>query len=93
MDMAQIYQFRLYITREDDRSVRAERNLRAIFEKYFPKRSYDMEVIDITQYPSLLDQDQVLAIPTLVRKSPAPERRVVGDMSEYENVVAGMGLS
>lgn len=53
---------------------------------------YDLKVIDVLQAPALAEQDKVLATPTLIKSSPSPQRRVIGDLSNYEQVRAGLNL-
>ena len=85
------YVLRLYVTGMTSRSGHAVDNLRAICEEYLEGR-YDLEVIDIYQQPALTKGEQIIAAPTLIKKSPLPARRIIGDMSNRERVLAGLDL-
>jgi circadian clock protein KaiB len=85
------YMLRLYITGMTPRSMRAIENLRAICEEHLHGR-YDLEIIDIFQHPQLVQGEQIVAAPTLIKKLPAPLRRVVGDLSNKDRVVLGLDL-
>ncbi len=85
------YVLRLYVTGMTGRSMRAIENLKAICEEYLPGR-YDLEIVDIYQRPTLLQGEQIIAAPTLVKKLPEPLRRLVGDMSNKERVLFGLDL-
>ncbi len=85
------YLLRLYVTGTTPKSVRAIKNLKQICEEYLKGR-YELEVVDIYQRPSLLEGEQVVAAPTLIKKLPAPLRRLVGDMSNTEKVLMGLDL-
>jgi circadian clock protein KaiB len=82
---------RLYVTGTTPRSVRAIENIRKICEENFPG-NYDLEVIDVYQQPSLLKGEQIVAVPTLIRKLPLPIRRFIGDLSDSEKVLLGLDL-
>lgn len=83
-DQAQeVFIFRLYIAGQSKKSLTAIANLRKICEEHLPDR-YKIEIIDLLQDPSLASDDQIIAIPTLVRKLPDPVKRVVGDLSRLE---------
>jgi len=85
------YVLRLYITGMTPRSTEAFSSIKAICEKYLHGR-YDLEVIDIYQQPALARDEQIIAAPTLVKKLPAPLRRLVGNLSQEERVLIGLGL-
>jgi circadian clock protein KaiB len=85
------YILRLYVTGMTPRSVRAVKNLQAICNEYLKDR-YDLEVVDIYQQPALARGEQIIAAPTLVKKSPLPMRRIVGDMSQRDRVLVGLDL-
>jgi len=83
---------RLYVagqTRETDNAVN---NLKLICEEQLNGR-YHLKVIDLTDQPQLARVDQILAIPTLVRKSPAPMRKIIGDLSDTTRVLAALNLT
>lgn len=82
---------RLYLTGTTPASVRALANLKRICEEHLAGR-YELEVIDIYQCPALLEGEQIVAAPTLVKKLPLPLRRLVGDMSNTERVLLGLDL-
>lgn len=84
-------ELRLYVGGNNQRSLAAIRNIKAICERHFPGR-YDLEVVDVFQNPELRDRDQVMALPTLVKCSPAPARRIIGDLSDTPRVVHDLGL-
>jgi len=66
-------------------------NIRRICKQHLQGR-YDLEVIDIYQYPKLAKGEQIIALPTLIKKLPLPLRRLVGDLSDTENVLFGLDL-
>lgn len=82
---------RLYVAGETARSLTAFANLKKICDQYLTDRHY-IEVIDLTKHPELAQNDQILALPTLVRKLPMPIRRVIGDLSNLDRVLVGMDL-
>ena len=82
---------RLYVAGQTPRSVTAFANLKRLCEERLPGR-YNIEVIDLAKHPHLAQGDQIVAIPTLVRKLPEPIKRVVGDLSNFERVVVGMEI-
>lgn len=85
------YVLRLYVTGSSPRSIRAISNIRAICEDYLEGR-YDLEVVDICQYPALAEGEQIIAAPTLIKKLPLPLRRFIGDMSQTERIIVGLDL-
>src|SRR5262245_42713286 len=87
----QLYVLRLYVTGMTPRSTRALAMIRAICEEHLRGR-YDLEVIDIYQQPALTRDEQIVAVPTLVKKLPAPLRRLIGDLSHTERVLTGLDL-
>jgi circadian clock protein KaiB len=82
---------RLYVTGMTPRSTRAIKTVRAVCEAHLPGR-YDLEIVDVYQQPKRITEDQVFAIPTLVKYSPAPLRRIIGDMTNRERLLFGLGL-
>ena len=92
MDFKEEYHLVLFITGASPNSVRAINNIKSICEKYL-KGNYVLEIIDVYQHPELAKKEQIIALPTLIKKRPAMERRLVGDMSETEKVLRGLGLS
>ena len=88
---AEHYVLRLYVTGMTPRSTRAISAVRAICEEFLAGR-FDLEIIDVYQQPALIRDEQILATPTLVKKGPEPERRMIGDMTNRARVLAGLGL-
>lgn len=88
---AERYVLGLYVTGMTPRAVRAIRNVRAICDEHL-KGGYDLEVVDLYQQPALAREAQIIAAPTLIRKLPLPLRRIIGDMSELDRVLVGLGL-
>jgi circadian clock protein KaiB len=85
------YVLRLYITGSTPRSMRAISNIRKICEEHLDGR-YDLEVVDISQHPSLAEGEQIIAAPTLIKKLPLPLRRFIGDMSQTDRILLGLDL-
>jgi circadian clock protein KaiB len=83
---------RLYVTGTTARSTRAIANLRRLCEQHLPDR-YELEVVDIYQQPELASREQLVAVPTLIKRLPLPLRRLVGDLSNRQRVLAGLDLS
>lgn len=83
---------RLYVTGATVNSVRAMTNLRDICKKYFDGR-YSLEVIDLLINPKLARNDQIFAVPTLVRKTPEPVKRIIGNLSDEKQVLAHLSLA
>ena len=89
--MPERYFLRLYVAGASPGSARAVEALRDICEDYL-RDSYDLEVIDVYQQPQLALDERIDAVPVLVRRSPAPVRRVLGDLSDKEHVVLALDL-
>lgn len=85
------YHLRLYVAGQTAKSVAAMINLRRFCEEHLAGR-YDIEVIDLLKNPQLAVGDQILAIPTLVRRLPAPLKRIIGDLSNTEKVLVGLDI-
>ncbi|MDO9119275.1 MAG: circadian clock KaiB family protein [Nitrospira sp.] len=85
------YVLRLYITGTTSHSTRAIVNIRKICEEHL-QGHYDLEVIDISQHPTLAKGEQIIAAPTLIKKVPLPLRRFIGDMSQTEKILLGLDL-
>jgi circadian clock protein KaiB len=83
------YVLRLFVTGSTPKSVRAITNLRAILEEYLSGR-YTLEIVDLYQQPELARQNNLIAAPTLIKSLPDPVRRVIGDMSDEEQVLLGL---
>ena len=85
------YKLRLYIAGTSPRSTRSVLNIRSICQQFLLGR-YDLEIIDIYQQPALAREHQIIAAPTLIKESPLPLRTLVGDFSDRERVLSGLGL-
>lgn len=85
------WELRLYVAGQTPRSVAAFANIKKLCEEHLRGR-YKIEVIDLLQQPQLAAGDQILAIPTLVRKLPEPLRRVIGDLRNTERTLVGLNL-
>jgi circadian clock protein KaiB len=85
------FDLRLYVAGETPKAVRAFANLRRICDEHLAGR-YTIEVIDLVKNPALGRGDQILALPTLVRRLPAPIKKIIGDLSNTERVLVGLDL-
>ncbi|WP_424630526.1 circadian clock KaiB family protein [Bradyrhizobium sp. SYSU BS000235] len=85
------YKLRLFITGSTPRSTRAIANMRRICEENLHGR-YDLEVVDVYENPDATKELQVIATPTLIKILPEPLRRIIGDLSDQEKVLAGLDL-
>ncbi len=85
------WELRLYVAGQTPRSLAAFANLKRICEDHLAGQ-YHIEIIDLVQNPTLARGDQILAIPTLVRKLPTPVRKIIGDLSNTERVLVGLDL-
>ncbi|MFH0810418.1 MAG: circadian clock KaiB family protein [Pseudomonadota bacterium] len=85
------YILRLYVAGATPRSRQAIENIKVICEEHLKGR-YDLEVIDIYQQPVLLEGEQIIAVPTLVKRLPAPLRKLIGDMSDTGRVLVGLDI-
>jgi circadian clock protein KaiB len=88
---AMAYELRLYVAGNTPKSVAALTNLKRYCEEHL-KGKYKIEVIDLLVHPQLAEGDQILAIPTLVRKVPVPIRKIIGDLSNEEKVLVGLNI-
>ncbi len=89
---ADTYKLRLFITGASTNSTRAVINMKAICDTYL-KGNHELEIIDVHQQPLLAESEEIIALPLLVKKSPGPERRLIGDMSNTEKVLRGLGIA
>lgn len=89
--LATRYVLRLYVAGMTPRSTRAITNIKEICEKDL-KGLYTLQVIDLYQQPALAEGDQIIAVPTLIKKLPVPLRRIIGDLSDRERVLIGLDL-
>ncbi len=88
---SEFWELRLYVAGQTPKSITAFSNLKRICEENL-KGKYRIEVIDLIENPKLASGDQILAIPTLVRKLPEPVRKIIGDLSNEERVLVGLDL-
>jgi circadian clock protein KaiB len=85
------WELRLYVAGQTPKSLTAFANLQKLCEEHLPGR-YTIEVIDLLEHPQLAEGDQILAIPTLVRRLPEPIRKIIGDLSNTERTLVGLNL-
>lgn len=90
-ESAEVYEFRLYVAGMSPKSVRARENLRLVCERHLRGR-YVIETIDLVEDPQRARADDIVAIPTLVRKLPEPVSKIIGDLSDTAAVVVGLQL-
>lgn len=86
-----LWELRLYVAGQTPRSIAAFANLKRICEEHLHGQ-YHIEIVDLLQHPELAQQDQIIAIPTLVRRLPPPIRQIIGDLSNQEKVLVGLNL-
>ena len=85
------WHLRLYVAGQSPKSLRAFSNLMRICEEHLDSR-YDIEIVDLLENPQLAAGDEIVAIPTLVRRLPAPMRKIIGDLSDSDRVLVGLQL-
>ncbi|MDJ0795891.1 MAG: circadian clock KaiB family protein [Calothrix sp. MO_167.B12] len=85
------YVMRLYISQKSETSVRAMHNIKQLCEEKLPGR-YELEVIDIHQQPERLEEDRIFAIPTLIKELPPPIQKLIGDMTDREQLISSLDL-
>ncbi len=85
------WQLRLYVAGQTPKSLRALDSLRRFCEEHLAGQ-YSIEVVDLLEHPHLAAGDQILAIPTLVRRLPPPVRKIIGDLSNTERVIVGLDI-
>ncbi len=88
---SELWELRFYVAGATSRAVAALENLQRICEEYLAGK-YAIEVIDLLKNPQLAQGDQILAVPTLVRKLPVPVRKIIGDLSNKERILVGLDL-
>jgi circadian clock protein KaiB len=86
------WNLRLYVAGQTPKSMTAFSNLKKLCEEHLAGKQYSIEVVDLLKNPMLARGDQILAIPTLVRKLPEPMRKILGDLSNTERVLVGLDL-
>jgi circadian clock protein KaiB len=89
--MSDSYALKLYVAGQTPKAVRAFANLRKICDEHLEGR-YSIEIIDLVENPQLGRGDQILAVPTLVRRLPTPIKKIIGDLSNTERVLVGLDL-
>lgn len=85
------YVLRLFITGATPNSIRAITNIKELCEAYLKGR-YSLEIIDVYQQTEIAEKEQLIALPLLIKKQPLPERRMIGDLSDTDKVLKGLGL-
>jgi circadian clock protein KaiB len=85
------WHLRLYVAGQSPKSLRAFANLMQICDEHLDSR-YDVEIVDLLESPQLAAGDEIVAIPTLVRRLPAPMRKIIGDLSDSDRVLVGLQL-
>ncbi len=85
------YELRLYVAGKTQKSITALNNLKSYCEEHLLGK-YTLEVIDLLEHPQLAEGDQILAVPTLVKKVPEPVRKIIGDLSNKERVLVGLDI-
>lgn len=88
---SEIWHLRLYVAGESPKSLEAFANLKRLCESRIDQL-YEIEIVDLLQNPRLARGDEILAIPTLVRRLPAPMRKIIGDLSDTDKVLVGLQL-
>lgn len=88
---AECWCLRLYVAGQSPRSIQAFKNLKELCETHLAGR-YEIEIIDLIENPRLARGDQIVAVPTLVRKLPEPVRKIIGDLSNTDRVLVGLEL-
>ena len=86
-----LWQLRLYVAGQTPKCLTAFANLKKLCEEHLAGE-YEIEIIDLLEHPQLAQGDQILAIPTLVRKLPEPVRKIIGDLSDTERTLVGLQL-
>lgn len=90
-DSPKLWELRLYVAGQSPKSLAAFANLKRICEEHL-LGEYRIEIVDLLENPQLAREDQIIAIPTLVRKLPEPLRKIIGDLSNRERVLVGLEL-
>jgi circadian clock protein KaiB len=91
LSSSETFLLRLYVAGQTSKCVRAFENLKRICDEYLAGR-YHIEMVDLLQNPQLARGDQILAVPTLVRRLPEPIKKIIGDLSNTERVLVGLDL-
>ena len=86
------YVLRLYVTGASPNSLRAIANTKNMCEEYLNK-NYELEIIDVHQQPLVAKEENIIALPLLIKKHPLPEKRLIGDMADVQRVLKSIGVS
>jgi circadian clock protein KaiB len=86
------YILRLFVTGASPNSIKAITNIQMICDKHI-REQYTLEIIDIYQEAALAEKEQLIALPLLIKKQPLPERRLIGNMSDHDKVLKGLGIT
>jgi circadian clock protein KaiB len=86
------WHLRLYVAGQSPKSLTAFANLKRVCDEYLEAR-YEIEIVDLLENPDLAAEDEIIAIPTLVRRVPSPSRKLIGDLSDLDRVLAGLELA
>jgi circadian clock protein KaiB len=90
-DESETWYLRLYVAGESPKSLTAFANLKAMCAEHM-EHPYEIEIVDLLQNPRLARGDEILAVPTLVRRLPSPMRKIIGDLSDTDKVLVGLQL-
>jgi circadian clock protein KaiB len=85
------WHLRLYVAGQSPKSLKAFANLKRLCDEHLESR-YDIEIVDLVEDPQLAEGDEIVALPTVVRRLPEPMRRIIGDLSDGERVLVGLQL-
>jgi circadian clock protein KaiB len=85
------YVLRLFVTGATPNSIRAITNIRQICEAHLQGK-YSLEIVDVYQHQAIAEQEQLIALPMLIKKEPLPQRRMIGDLSDTDKVLRGLGV-
>ena len=91
IDHDDIYRLRLFVTGATPNSTRAISNFKEICETYL-KGKYELEIVDVYQRPLIAESEQIIALPMLIKSSPLPQKRLIGDMSDTDKVLKGLNI-
>jgi len=91
LETGDLYRLRLFVTGATPNSTRAISNLKELCETHLANK-YELEIVDVYQQPLIAISEQLIALPMLVKLSPLPQRRLIGDMSDTDKVLRGLGL-
>ncbi|MDO9271207.1 MAG: circadian clock KaiB family protein [Methylobacter sp.] len=86
------YLMTLFVTGDSPRSERALHNLIELCDKAMPG-NYSLNIIDVLEQPNLAEEEKIFATPTLIKRTPSPTRRIIGDLSDYNKVLLGLGVT